>query len=100
MLHEVWVWDSGKHFFPISGISEQSSSRFARCHGLKRAGKPVLFACRFNAKLKCSFYRIEGVVNTELFFFIRLLRFHSVGKLTVKIGSKRLLPGKIIMFNR
>lgn len=100
MLHEVWVWDSGKHFFPILGISEQSSSRFARCRGLKRAGKPVLLACRFNAKLKCSLYRIEGVVNAEHFFLIRLLRFHSVGKLTVKIGSKRLLPGKIIMFNR
>lgn len=48
----------------------------------------------FLLQLRYSFYRIR-ILNTEYFFSsIRLLRFHSVGKLTVKTGSKRPLLGK------
>lgn len=58
----------------------------------KRLG--VLFACQFNRPFRCSFCR-TGVKNPEYFpFSARLLRSHSVGKLTVKTGSKRPLPGK------
>lgn len=43
----------------------------------------------------CSIYSLEGGMHTVYCSFpIRLFRSHSVGKLTVKTGSRRPRPGK------
>lgn len=89
----------GKHPFLSPAPLSTVPRRFAKVPWPEKGREAYPFSCGFSRELKCSFCGTEGIVNTEFFSYVRLFRFHSVGKLTVKTGSKRPLPGKTVTFN-